>query len=559
MDDLLTEFLAEAAEHIDAASMELVRIEKDPGDPALIASLFRHVHTIKGSSGFLSLPRVGRLAHGAEALIGRLRDGAKASGEHISLILAVVDRLSALLVEIGRLEAEPEGDDSDILQALEAQTKLLKTPESTALAPAWTAPAPEAEPGVSSAAASAAPSRDAAGAAARSTETVRVSIGMLDRLMGIVSELVLTRNQLLELSADGGDERVKGSVQNLSSATSDLQDAVMRVRMQPLDKLFSTLPRLVRDLSVELRKKIRIETFGAETELDRQVIELMRAPLTHIIRNAADHGIESAAERIGAGKPETGLIRVTAAYDAGQITLEIEDDGRGFDVARIKKKACERGLVSARALEKMTDAELYPLILLPGFSTAEQVSKVSGRGVGMDVVRDNIHSIGGTVSLASRAGYGTTVLLRIPLTLAIAPALILSSGGSRFAIPQMAVVEVVGIGEGFESRVSLVYGAPMLRLRGEALPLACLAQTLGLAPPCAEEIGRSGYVVILRVAGVRCGLLVEAIADVQEVVIEPLVGALARLDLFRPDDPGRRFGRAYPRSRGHRRPRRDQE
>jgi two-component system chemotaxis sensor kinase CheA len=530
MDDLLTEFLAEAAEHIDAASMELVRIEKDPGAPALIASLFRHVHTIKGSSGFLSLPRVGRLAHGAEALIGRLRDGAKASGEHISLILAVVDRLSALVVEIGRLEAEPEGDDSDILQALEAQTKILKAPESPPLAPAWTAPAPEAEPGVS--AASPAPSREAAGATARSTETVRVSIGVLDRLMGIVSELVLTRNQLLELSADGGDERVKGSVQNLSSATSDLQDAVMRVRMQPLDKLFSTLPRLVRDLSLELRKKIRIETFGAETELDRQVIELIRAPLTHIIRNAADHGIESVAERIAAGKPETGLIRVTAAYDAGQITLEIKDDGRGFDVARTKKKARERGLVSARALEKMTDAELYPLVLLPGFSTAEQVSKVSGRGVGMDVVRDNIHSIGGTVSLASRGGFGTTVLLRIPLTLAIAPALILSCGGSRFAIPQMAVVEVVGIGLGFESEVSLVYGAPMLRLRGEALPLACLAQTLCLAPPRAEEIGKSGYVVILRVAGVRCGLLVEAIADVQEVVIEPLVGALARLGVF---------------------------
>jgi two-component system chemotaxis sensor kinase CheA len=360
---------------------------------------------------------------------------------------------------------------------------------------------------------------------------VRVSIGVLDRLMGIVSELVLTRNQLLELSADGGDERVKGSVQNLSSATSDLQDAVMRVRLQPLDKLFSTLPRLVRDLSLELRKKIRIETFGAETELDRQVIELMRAPLTHIIRNAADHGIESVAERVAAGKPDTGLIRVTAAYDAGQITLEIEDDGRGFDVARIKKKARERGLASARALEKMTDAELYPLVLLPGFSTAEQVSKVSGRGVGMDVVRDNIHSIGGTVSLASRAGFGTTVLLRIPLTLAIAPALILSCGGSRFAIPQMAVVEVVGVGEGFESFVNLVYGAPMLRLRGEALPLACLAQTLGLAPG-AEEIGKCGYVVILRVAGVRCGLLVEAIADVQEVVIEPLVGALARLGVF---------------------------
>jgi two-component system chemotaxis sensor kinase CheA len=532
MDDLLTEFLAESAEHIDAASMELVRIEKDPADPALIASLFRHIHTIKGSSGFLSLPRVGRLAHGAEALIGRLRDGAKASGDHISLILAVVDRLSALLVEIGRLELEPEGDDSDILSALDAHTKALKPAfEPQTLAPAWTPPAPEAEHGVATPTSPAAPS-DAANANARTTEMVRVSVGVLDRLMGIVSELVLTRNQLLELSAAFGDERVKGSVQNLSTVTSDLQDAVMRVRMQPLDKLFATLPRLVRDLSLELNKRIKIETFGAETELDRQVIELMRAPLTHIIRNAADHGIESAAQRAAAGKSETGVIRVTAAYDAGQITLEIKDDGRGFDVVRIKKKAYERGLVSAQALEKMTDAELYPLVLLPGFSTAEQVSKVSGRGVGMDVVRDNIQSIGGTVTLASRSGSGTTVMLRIPLTLAIAPALILACGGSRFAIPQMAVVEVVGIGEGFESDISLVYGAPMLRLRGEALPLACLAQTLDIAPPGEDEIATTGYAVILRVAGVRCGLLVETIADVQEVVIEPLVGALARLGVF---------------------------
>ncbi|MGA8171758.1 MAG: hybrid sensor histidine kinase/response regulator, partial [Methylocystis sp.] len=372
----------------------------------------------------------------------------------------------------------------------------------------------------------------AANATARTTETVRVSVGMLDRLMGIVSELVLTRNQLLELSAVGDDERIKGSVQNLSSATSDLQDAVMRVRMQPLDKLFTTLPRLVRDLSLELHKKIRIETFGAETELDRQVIELIRAPLTHIIRNAADHGIEPVARRVAAGKPDTGLIRVTAAYDAGQITLEIKDDGQGFDLARIKETARERGLASAQALEKMTDAELYPLVLLPGFSTAAQVSKVSGRGVGMDVVRDNIQSIGGTVSLASRSGHGTTVLLRIPLTLAIAPALILACAGSRFAIPQMAVVEVVGVGDGFESELNFVFGAPMLRLRDEALPLACLAQTLDLAPTGPDEMARAGYAVVLRVAGVRCGLLVDSIADVQEVVIEPLVGALARIGVF---------------------------
>jgi two-component system chemotaxis sensor kinase CheA len=530
MDDLLTEFLAESAEHIDAASMELVRLEKEPSDVALIASLFRHIHTIKGSSGFLSLPRVGRLTHGAEALIGRMRDGARANGSHISLILGVIDRLSSLLAEIGRLETEPEGDDSDLLAELEAQTRQLQAPpEPEALAPAWTAPAPAS---VAVEAEGPPAESGAIDPRVRASETVRVSVGVLDRLMGIVSELVLTRNQLLELSAAFGDERVKGSVQNLSTVTSDLQDAVMRVRMQPVGKLFATLPRLVRDLSVELRKKIKLESFGADTELDRQVIELIRAPLTHIIRNAADHGIESVAQRAAAGKPETGLIRVSAAYDAGQITIEIKDDGRGLNVARIKEIARERGILSAQALEKMSDADLYPLVLLPGFSTAAQVTKVSGRGVGMDVVRDNIQSIGGTVSLNSRGGLGTTVTLRIPLTLAIAPALILASGGSRFAIPQMAVVEVVGIGDGFDNEIQHIHGAPILRLRGDALPLVDLAKTLELSPSGEEDLTKSGFAVILRVGGVRFGLLVETIADVQEVVIEPVVGALARIRVF---------------------------
>ncbi len=532
MDDLLTEFLAESAEHIDAASTELVRLEKDPGDVALIASLFRHIHTIKGSSGFLSLPRIGRLTHAAEALIGRLRDGAQATPENISLVLKAVDRLSIVLAEIGRLEMEPEGDDSDILQELEARTSLLRTapaPEA-ALAPAWTPPepvpqaAPQADP--------AAPASVAPDNRARASETVRVSVGVLDRLMGIVSELVLTRNQLLELSGAAGDERIKGSLQSLSSVTSDLQDAVMRVRMQPVGKLFATLPRLVRDLSVELRKKIRIETHGADTELDRQVIELIRAPLTHIVRNAADHGIESVAQRAAAGKPETGTIRVTASYDAGQITLEVKDDGRGLNVARIREIARERGLVSPQALEKMSDADLYPLILLPGFSTAAQVTKVSGRGVGMDVVRDNIQSIGGTVSINSRVGAGTTVTLRIPLTLAIAPALILSSRGSRFAVPQIAVVEVVGVGPGFDSEIQYLHESPILRLRGDVLPLVELATILQLAPPDAISPEKTAFAVILRVGGVRFGLLVETIADVQEVVIEPLVGALARIGVF---------------------------
>ena len=534
MDDLLQDFLVEAAEHIDAASMELVRLEKDPGDAALIASLFRHIHTIKGSSGFLSLPRVGRLTHAAETLIGRLREGVEATPAHVSLILSAVDRLSALMAEISRAEMEPPGDDDAILDALAVATRdlqsaapLLSLPETERDRVSLSAALEVADPTQSLDA-----SEPRHGLPFRGVETVRVAVGVLDRLMAIVAELVLTRNQLHEVSDALGDERLKSSVQNLSSVTGDLQDAVMHVRMQPVERLFATLPRLVRDLGVELGKKIQIETIGAETELDRQVIELIRAPLTHIIRNAADHGVEAPVQRLSAGKPEAGLIRVTAAYDAGQITLEVKDDGRGLDVARIRDKAVAKGLVSVDAVDAMSDMEIYQFVLLPGFSTAERITRVSGRGVGMDVVKENIQSIGGTVSLNSRAGKGTTVTLRIPLTLAIAPALILGYAGFRFAVPQMAVVEVVGVGDGFDSEVQHVHGAPILRLHGDTLPLAHLGVVLDLAPPDAAAVATQGFCVILRVGGVRFGLFVDAIADVQEVVIEPLVGVLARIRVF---------------------------
>jgi two-component system, chemotaxis family, sensor kinase CheA len=532
MDDLLQDFLVEAAEHIDAASMDLVRLERDPADAALVSSLFRHIHTIKGSSGFLSLPRVGRLTHGAETMIGKLRDGATATPTHVTLILAAVDRLSALMVDIGRAEMEPPGDDADILDQLaEATRELQAAPRPIEPPPDDCAPPPQMEEPPPAAPVAETPEATIA-TPHKGVETVRVAVGVLDRLMAIVSELVLTRNQLAELSDGLDDERLKSSVQNLSSVTGDLQDAVMQVRMQPVDRLFATLPRLVRDLSVELNKKIRIETIGGETELDRQVIELIRAPLTHIIRNAADHGVETPGERLAAGKPETGLVRVIAAYDAGQITLEIKDDGRGFNIERIREKALAKGLVAPDALAAMSETEIYQFVLLPGFSTAERVTKVSGRGVGMDVVKENIQSIGGTVSLNSRAGKGSTVTLRIPLTLAIAPALIVEYGGHRFAAPQMAVVEVVGVGDGYDSEVQHLHGAPILRLRGEALPLAHLGVALDLAPPEAAMGALQGFCVVLRVGGVRFGLFVDAIADVQEVVIEPLVGVLARIRVF---------------------------
>ncbi|MGJ0506733.1 MAG: hybrid sensor histidine kinase/response regulator [Methylocystis sp.] len=532
MDELLKDFLQEATEHIDATSTELLRFEKETSDPALIASLFRHIHTIKGSSGFLSLPRIARLTHATESLIGKLRDGATATPAHVSLIFASVDRLGAILGDIAGAEAEPEGDDSELLQALELSAAALKSAQAAATPAPAPAPTPPPQPAAAvSVALPAASAEPPHAPAARVGETVRVSVGVLDRLMGIVSELVLTRNQLLEVASVAGDEAVKATVQNLSSVTSDLQDAVMRVRMQPVDRLFATLPRLVRDLSIELGKKIELVTYGAETELDRQVIELIRAPLTHIIRNAVDHGVESAAERRAAGKPETGVIRVSATYDGGQITLEVKDDGRGLDLAKIRRKVVAEGRATEDALERMSDADMFQFVMLPGFSTASRVTAVSGRGVGMDVVRENIQSIGGTVALNSRTGRGTTVTLRIPLTLAIAPSLILTCGGSRFAIPQMGVVEVVGVGAGFGHHIQFIHDAPVLRLREETLPLVNLAEALELEEGPGGR-SRDGFAIVLRVGGLRFGLLVDAICDVQEVVIEPLVGPLARIGVF---------------------------
>ena len=510
MDELLHEFLADAAERLDAAAAELARLEQRHDDKALIASLFRHFHTIKGDSGFLNLSRVGVLAHGAECLIGRLRDGAPAGGAQTGAVFAAIDRLSQLLAEILRSGAEPAGADADVLSALERATAAAEQGASASRAPPPVSPPQPATEGGS-----------------RSSDSVRVSVAALDQLMSLVSELVLSRNQLLGLASAVGDERIRNCVQTLSGVTTSLQDAVMRTRMRPIDKLFAMLPRLARDLSIELGKKIRIETSGAETELDRHVIELMRAPLTHLIRNAADHGIESTQQRLAVGKPECGLIRVSAAYDMGRITIEISDDGRGLDAARIRQTARERGHVEAKALEALSDAELYPLVFLPGFSTASEVSRVSGRGVGLDVVRENMQSIGGVAQIHSTPGEGTTVALRIPLTLAIAPALILTCGGLRFAILQTSVVEVLSLGAGSSAEIRHIGGAPLLRWRDEDLPLVELAQALGL-----EGRRTEGLAVVLGVDGLRCGLVVESIAEAIEVVVEPLAPILAQAGVY---------------------------
>lgn len=519
MDELLNDFLIETTEQLDAVGSQLVLFERDPSDAQIIASIFRLVHTIKGTCGFLGLPRLQSLAHAAEALIGRMRDGEPATGERVTLTLAAIDRIRHILSELERTASEPAGDDGDLIAKLESQipgadlsvSVKQEPPQDGAHGEGSGRSAPTASDGN-----------------ARNT-TIRVAVGALERIMTLVSELVLTRNQLLEIARHRDDESLKGPLQRLSSLTSDLQDGVMRARMQPIGRLFANLPRLVRELSSELGKKINLVTLGSDTELDRQLVELIRDPLTHMIRNAADHGFETPEERRAVGKPEAGTIRIAASHEAGHISIEISDDGRGLDVERIRRKAEALGLATADELAAMSNDDICRFVFAPGFSTAKTITNVSGRGIGLDVVRDNVETIGGTVSLSTVAGQGTVFTLKIPLTLAIAPALIVETAGQRFALPQHAVVEAVNAGGSHENKLQMVQGALILRLRDEVIPIADLRILLGFDRP---DINDEHLVVVMRVGVLLFGVLVDQVADVQEIVVKPLGRSLSHLSLF---------------------------
>jgi len=522
MDELLGDFLTETAEFIDAVSSQLVLFEKTPDDKAIIAGIFRLLHTIKGTCGFLGLTRLAVLTHAAETLIDRLRDGAKGTPEAVSLILETIDRVKFILKELEETAQEPHGDDTDLIKALEAQIACA-TIEARE-------PEPAADTSGTRELASA--SAEAAAPLSRRTETIRVTVDVLERIMVLVSELVLTRNQLLDLSRRHGDETTKAPLQRLSSLTTDLQDTVMRARMQPMGRLFASLPRLIRDLSQELGKKINLVTEGGDTELDRQLIELIRAPLTHLLRNCADHGIESLEERIAAGKPVAGTIQVVASHEANYISIYVTDDGRGIDLPRIRAKVLAKGLATPAEVAAMSDDELCHFIFLPAFSTADVVTNISGRGIGMDVVRNNIEEIGGSISLSTTAGKGTRFSMKIPLTLAIAPALIVQIGSHRFALPQHSVVEVVGIGDDSRHEIETVRGSLVLCLRDEVLPLTDLRLVLGLMDEEDLTERKEFRAVVMRVGSQTFAIMVDAVADVQEVVVKPLGASLAHLKVF---------------------------
>ncbi|TGN74298.1 chemotaxis protein CheA, partial [Bradyrhizobium yuanmingense] len=514
MDDLLREFLTETSESLDTVDNQLVKFEQEPNNAKILDNIFRLVHTIKGTCGFLGLPRLEALAHAGETLMGKFRDGMPVTAEAVTVILSSIDRIKEILAGLEATEAEPEGNDRDLIDKLEAMVEQgmaamsasaspiasgsaqpMPTagtaapvadapplvPEAPAAAPAKEmtmgtlieqtlerplrpgevsldelerafretaieAPAPvavakaevKAEPAAEVPAAKeaakpakekAAPKKsmadEMAGEGDRiANQSIRVNVDTLEHLMTMVSELVLTRNQLLEISRRNEDTEFKVPLQRLSNVTAELQEGVMKTRMQPIGNAWQKLPRIVRDLSSELGKQIELEMHGADTELDRQVLDLIKDPLTHMVRNSADHGLETPAERLASGKGEQGTIRLSAYHEGGHIIICIADNGRGLNTEKIKAKALSSGLVTEAELEKMSEAQIHKFIFAPGFSTAAAITSVSGRGVGMDVVRTNIDQIGGTIDIKSVAGEGSSVTIKIPLTLAIVSALI---------------------------------------------------------------------------------------------------------------------------------------
>ncbi len=508
MDDLLRDFLTETHENLDVVDVELVQFEREPNNREILAKVFRLVHTIKGTCSFVGLPRLEALAHAAEALMGRFRDGMPVTADAVSLILSTIDRIKEILDALEHTAQEPAGADDDLIGALDCMAEGALAP-----APAKAAPAERRDDSPLKAA------------------TLRVQVDTIEQLMTMVSELVLTRNQLLDIARRHEDTAFKASLARLSHVTVELQERVMKTRMQPIGNAWSKLPRIVRDLAVELGKEIDLEMRGSDTELDRQVLEQIRDPLTHMIRNAADHGIEVPAERRAAGKPARATIRLRAFHEGGNIIIELSDDGRGLNAERIRAQAVTQGLVTEAEAEKLGDAQVHKLIFTPGFSTAATVTSVSGRGVGMDVVQNNIDEIGGTIDVKTQRGRGTSFTIKIPLTLAIVSALIVECQGERFAIPQLAVVEVVKSETDTEHRIEQIHDTRVLRLRDRLLPLESLHTLLQPAPLAPVE-AEDGFIVVMNVGGRTFGIGVDQVLHTEEIVVKPLSAKLRHVGLF---------------------------
>ncbi|GGO14202.1 hypothetical protein GCM10007972_21070 [Iodidimonas muriae] len=706
MDDLLNEFLTETAESIDVVDVELVKLEQDPNNKEVLDNIFRLVHTIKGTCGFLGLPRLESVAHASENVLGKFRDGElSVTPSAVTVVLESLDRIKEILSGLEATEQEPEGDDGPLIGKLdqiaeggepEAAAKPASEPDleivptlGRALKPGevaldelerafMEAPGPDDDvaanddgqavsagnesaggrlyeraggddtiavmahllakrlprhaklgsffegiddnlrqakfsglltslfkddenaannvmasiisvPGFGheefdlfaaeakavfeevrlandvrddaamclelirdaalegsrknapsqkeTKAAAGAANEDAARGGSvekRTSQSIRVSVDLLEDLMNMVSELVLTRNQLLQMVREKEDNEFTVPIQRLSQTTTELQEGVMKTRMQPIGNAWAKLPRIVRDLAVDLDKKIELDMRGAETELDRQVLELIKDPLTHMVRNSADHGIETPAERVAMGKPDHGTIVLNAFHEGGHIIIEIRDDGRGIAANKIRKKALEKGLATDAELDDMSEAQIQKFVFHAGFSTAAAVTSVSGRGVGMDVVRTNIEKIGGTIDMTSVEGKGTTFQIKIPLTLAIVSALIVEASSERFAIPQISVLELVRAADGSDHKIERIKDTPVLRLRNRLLPLVYLNKILGFdsSEGKGEDAASDDFIIVSQVGAFTFGIVVDQVFDTEEIVVKPVAPILKDLSIY---------------------------
>lgn len=658
MDDLLSEFITETTESINEVDMQLVEFEKDPSNAEILGNIFRLVHTVKGTCGFLGLPRLESVAHAGENVLDKYRDGAlEVTPDGVTLVLKCIDTIRGLVDELAETGEEPEGDDQTLISQLNALANgeadpASATPDSTPAAePAGGGDAPAASSGgpttdengfpvaaellaeyeeatgggeekssgpttdengfpvaaellaeyevatggssgmtaeeeaaheaeaeaqanaemekmLAEAAGSgegeapkeepkaeaepAVPAKTEEKAPAKAEEkkkpaakeggggggvqaSLRVNVDVLEDLMTMVSEMVLTRNQLLQMVRGQEDSEFTVPIQRLSHITTDLQEGVMKTRMQPIGNAWAKLPRIVRDLALESGKKIDLQMLGAETELDRQVLDLIKDPLTHMVRNSADHGLEKPEDRKATGKPEMGTITLNAYHEGGHIIIEIKDDGKGLNMERIRNKCIENGLCSESELEGMSDQQIQQFIFKAGFSTAEKVTSVSGRGVGMDVVRTNIEKIGGTIELKSVEGKGSTFTIKIPLTLAIVAALIVESCGEKFAIPQISVLELVRASSRSEYSIEVINESPVLRLRNRLLPLVHLGDLLKLSKEGEKRVKQGDeetFIVVAQVGTYTFGIIVDRVFDTEEIVVKPTAPILRDISYY---------------------------
>ena len=591
-EDMLREFLIETYENLEKLDSDLLVLEKSPDSKSTLDNIFRVFHSCKGACGFLGLSKLETIAHAGENLLGGLRDGAiKMNSGITDVLLATVDAVRKILSCVENYKNEGNTDYSNLLKNIyecqsgggkpderiekssvpacgeddemtarvkglsKAQSELFENIVCEILSKKGSLMPEDIEAALSQCMGSekeALPCKEPAvntvtlsldnleGKSEQKGQNVadssiRVNIELLDKLMNLVGELVLIRNQLLQLTSGTDDGGFISISQRLNLITSELQEGIMKTRMQPINNIWRNFPRVVRDVASTLDKKVRLEMHGKETELDKTIIEAIKDPLTHILRNSIDHGIENLSQRIEKNKAEEGLILLRAYHEGGQVNIEIIDDGAGINIAKVKQKAIKQGIITAAQASVMTEREIANLVFMPGFSTAEKVTNISGRGVGMDVVRKNIEKIGGTVDIENRPGNGTTVKIKIPLTLAIIPGLIVTSGGDKYAIPQVSLLEVVRLkADHSKNVIEEIHGTPVYRLRGKLLPIVYLNRELKLSGNEHVDISKDDdiNIVVLQAGDRQFGLIVDVVNDTEEIVVKPMSKQIKEIPVF---------------------------